>query len=102
MAPVASGEWPTAGLHLVPRAAGLALSSPLTPLPSLPSISPWRFKLELDGHGGEGAVCVGRKRESSVRMDADPEQDGHGAEGPTCIAVENEVKVRASVRASGR
>jgi hypothetical protein len=52
MAPVASRQWPTVGLWLLPRAAHLVLSSshllPLHSLPSLsflPSISTRQFEL---------------------------------------------------------
>ena len=40
MAPMASRQQLIAGLRLLPRATHLALSSPLPPIPSLPSISP--------------------------------------------------------------
>jgi hypothetical protein len=54
MAPVAGGQRPTAGFWLLPCAASLALSSPLPPLSSLPSISPrcWRWS------GGYRGCCV--------------------------------------------
>jgi hypothetical protein len=57
---MAAGQRPCVGLRLLPRTACLALSSPLPPLPSLPSISPWQFELgwetlpneHADAHGG--------------------------------------------------
>jgi hypothetical protein len=55
----------------LPCAAHLTLSSPLAPLPSLLSISPWQFELDLSGmSAGEGVACVGCKCGSSIWTDA--------------------------------
>jgi hypothetical protein len=60
MAPVADRQRPAVGLPLLPHAVCLALSSPLLPLLSLPSVSPWQFELgeetlpneQADARGG--------------------------------------------------
>jgi hypothetical protein len=59
MVPVAGGQRPAVGLPLLPHAVCLALSSPLLPLLSIPSVSPWQFELSEETLPDEHAYAHG-------------------------------------------